>query len=114
MVFHRFTKILFVFFIFDFGFWNAVAVVLYVIVPFLPPWPFRSSTTAFNIIQYLLSKVLIFEHWVVVVAALLSVENVEVLLLPLEEDDEAVETRALQSIDDVLDHARTATRAINM
>ena len=48
----------------------------------------------------------------VVAAALLRFEKVEVPPLPLEEEEEAVETQALQSIVDVLDHERTATSAI--
>jgi hypothetical protein len=43
---------------------------------------------------------------------LLVVENVEVLLLPLDEEDEAVESHALQNIDGVFDHPRTTRKKI--
>lgn len=46
---------------------------------------------------------MLLEDWVVA-AALLSVENVEVLLLLVDEEEEAVETQALQNVDCVVDH----------
>jgi hypothetical protein len=39
-------------------------------------------------------------------------ENVELPLLPLDEEDEAVESHALQNIDGVLDHPRTTRKTI--
>jgi len=41
---------------------------------------------------------------------LLIFENVEVLLLPLDEEDEAVESHALQNIEGVFDHPRTTRK----
>lgn len=43
---------------------------------------------------------------------MLSDENVEVPLFPLDEEDLAVETHALQSIDGDFDHTSTETAAI--
>jgi len=111
MEFHRSTKILLVFLIFEVDLWVVLVVISYAIVPLLS-W-LRSLTTAFRIIQYLLSKVLIFVLLEDLVgAALLSDENVEVPLFPLDEEDEAVETHALHNIDDDFDHTRIETAAI--
>lgn len=95
--------ILFVFFIFDVDFLveDLVTVVSYAAVPLLPR--LLSSTTAFKIIQYLLSKL----HIIFLsplghlfgVAPLLKADNVEVPPLLL---DDAVDTHALQSIDGAL------------
>ena len=46
-------------------------------------------------------------------AVLCKVEKVEVLLLPLDEEDEDDVTHALQSIEDVVDHPSAVPRMIS-